>query len=245
MVPAERQREAFGPVIDILARNGVDLTRDLVEVAPMAHFMLGGVEVDATMATRVPGLWAAGELVAGMHGANRLSGNAITEALVSGRMAGEAAARQRGASPDGFDCARPRRAEWERLQQVWHPRDVARDEVSIPRLRRQLKRLMWDTAGPFRTHAGLNEGLAGLASLQRTLDSTALARQASFGLSLQEKLDLRHMLRVSRAILTSACLRRESRGAHVRLDFPQTDPVVKVVECSLGEADEQWTTTLR
>src|SRR5262245_14804766 len=85
-------RDAFGPVIDRLAANNIDLTRMPVEVAPIAHYHMGGVRADTRMATELPGLFAAGETVGGANGANRLSGNAITEALVFGRVAGRSAA---------------------------------------------------------------------------------------------------------------------------------------------------------
>src|SRR4249919_485789 len=91
-VPADELREAFGPVIDRLAGNGIDLTRIPVEVAPIAHYHMGGVTADVKMQTEVPGLLVAGEAVGGANGANRLSGNAITEALVFGRQAGRSAA---------------------------------------------------------------------------------------------------------------------------------------------------------
>ena len=91
-VPEEKLREAFGPVIDRLAANGIDLTKMPVEVAPIAHYHMGGVVADVTMQTEVPGLLVAGEAVGGANGANRLSGNAITEALVFGRQAGRTAA---------------------------------------------------------------------------------------------------------------------------------------------------------
>src|SRR6267142_2090781 len=90
-------RAAFGPVVDRLAANNIDLTKTAVEVAPIAHYHMGGVRVDAQMQTRVPGLFAAGEVVGGANGANRLSGNAITEALVFGRRAGRTAAARAGA----------------------------------------------------------------------------------------------------------------------------------------------------
>ncbi|HZD26049.1 MAG TPA: FAD-binding protein, partial [Alphaproteobacteria bacterium] len=91
-VPEARLREAFGPVIDRLAANGIDLTRQAVEVAPIAHYHMGGIRVDETMQTGVDGLFAAGEAVGGANGANRLSGNAVTEALVFGEQAGRSAA---------------------------------------------------------------------------------------------------------------------------------------------------------
>ncbi|HEX6440566.1 MAG TPA: FAD-binding protein, partial [Stellaceae bacterium] len=91
-VPKADLEEAFGPVIDRLAGNGIDLTRMPVEVAPIAHYHMGGVAADVRMQTELPGLLVAGEAVGGANGANRLSGNAITEALVFGRQAGRTAA---------------------------------------------------------------------------------------------------------------------------------------------------------
>ena len=91
-VPEAKLREAFGPVIDRLAANGIDLTKMPIEVAPIAHYHMGGVTADEQMQTELPGLLVAGEAVGGANGANRLSGNAITEALVFGRQAGRTAA---------------------------------------------------------------------------------------------------------------------------------------------------------
>src|SRR6185369_16895940 len=87
-------RAAFGPVIDRLAANNIDLTKTPVEVAPIAHYHMGGVQADARMETALPGLLVAGEAVGGANGANRLSGNAITEALAFGRRAGRSAAER-------------------------------------------------------------------------------------------------------------------------------------------------------
>ena len=99
-------RAAFGPVIDRLAANGIDLTDAPVEVAPIAHYHMGGIGVDARLATRVPGLYAAGEAVGGANGANRLSGNAITEAFVFGHRAGRNAALEAAAHAR---CLAPKR----------------------------------------------------------------------------------------------------------------------------------------
>src|SRR2546423_11398556 len=92
-------RSAFGPVIDRLAANGIDLTRAPIEVAPIAHYHMGGIRVDADMQTTVPQLLAAGEAVGGASGANRLSGNAITEAFTFGRRAGLRAAALAAKTP--------------------------------------------------------------------------------------------------------------------------------------------------
>jgi succinate dehydrogenase / fumarate reductase flavoprotein subunit/fumarate reductase (CoM/CoB) subunit A len=220
MVPEQKLKEAFGPVIDILARQGVDLTRDMVEVAPMAHFTMGGVKVSPRMETTVPGLYACGELIYGMHGANRLSGNALTEAFVTGRIAGEQAAWAKELTPwpDAiFDD------EFERLRQFWHPREVQRDDVPMLALKRELQHIMWEGAGPLRTEDKLAEAERRLGELRGRLAQAALARTSSYALSLVEKLELDHMIKLGEAIVAGARMRKETRGAHVRLDYEQTD----------------------
>ena len=103
-VPEAELRAAFGPVIDRLLKNGIDLTRRPVEVAPIAHYHMGGVKVDARMRSTLAGLYAAGEAVGGAAGANRLSGNAISEALVYGEIAGREAARYAGRHAGGWSA---------------------------------------------------------------------------------------------------------------------------------------------
>jgi len=108
-IPASDLRAAFGPVIERLAKNGIDLARAPVEVSPIAHYHMGGIAVDERMASSVPGLFAAGEVVGGANGANRLSGNAITEALVFGARAGRFAA-MKSRPQAGGTLPRPRRS---------------------------------------------------------------------------------------------------------------------------------------
>jgi succinate dehydrogenase / fumarate reductase flavoprotein subunit/fumarate reductase (CoM/CoB) subunit A len=236
MIPADRLKAGFGPVIEILARQGIDLGRDMVEVAPMAHFMLGGIAVDARMNTGVDGLMACGEAIAGMHGANRLSGNAITEALVTGRIAGENAAARRGAARPGLGAALA--DEWEALRAFWHPRAVARDDASVDALKAELQRTMWANAGPLRTGDRLSGALADIRALRERMNETALAPCDTFALNLQEKVELRTMLAVAEAVVLPALDRCESRGAHVRLDFPEQDPVA--VARVLTRTGETW-----
>ena len=125
-VPEAQLRAAFGPVIDRLAKNGIDLTKMAVEVAPIAHYHMGGIAADDAMATGLPGLFAAGEAVGGANGANRLSGNAVTEALVFGRRAGQsAAAHAKRVSP----CRGRRQCRTKRS--TWSP-PTRRRAISIP-----------------------------------------------------------------------------------------------------------------
>ncbi|WP_243355724.1 FAD-binding protein [Bacillus litorisediminis] len=219
MVPEAKLREGFGPVIDILLSQGVDLTKDLVEVAPMAHFMLGGIKVDKEMNTTVPGLLACGELIHGMHGANRLSGNAITEALVTGRISGETAAKCEKEDYSSIIQTESSR-EWERLQQFWHPRDVAEDEASMLKLRKKIQKVMWEGAGPLRTEEKLKEALVKIRELREECESVSLAKQSIYALPLVEKIEAYNMTFIGEAVVLGALNRCETRGAHVRLDYP-------------------------
>ena len=143
-------RDAFGPVIDRLGANGIDLTEAAVEVAPIAHYHMGGIGVDGRLAARVPGLFAAGEAVGGANGANRLSGNAITEAFVFGHRAGRNAGLEAAGMPDAWRASAARPA-----LDTLAERKAARGEgPSALALSRELRRLMWEQVGPLRDGAG-------------------------------------------------------------------------------------------
>lgn len=212
-------RAAFGPVIDRLAANGIDLTRGPVEVAPIAHYHMGGVKAGVDMSTEVPGLFVAGEVVGGAGGANRLSGNAITEALVFGRRAGRSAAesaRRRAPvepRPDDVGAA---------LALVCGGGSTALNTAAAIA---RLQRTMADDAGPFRTAAKLQRARSHIAAMARELgDAPPTQRAAPFDLQRLEWFDLRNMLTVARAVVESALNRTESRGAHQREDFAQMLP---------------------
>jgi len=215
-------RGAGGPVIDRLAANGIDLTQQAVEVAPIAHYHMGGVRVDAAMATRVPGLYAAGEAVGGANGANRLSGNAITEALVFGRVAGASAAgyaARNAAAADGAAFA----AETERLQ-------MGRGAVDFnpAAMVEQLQSTMQDDVGPFRTEASLARALEALRALRAELAAVKPAAGRAYDTALADWLDLETMTRVGACVTAAALARTESRGAHQREDYPGMDEAWRV-----------------
>ena len=212
---AEELRLAFGPVIERLAKQGIDLTRDAIEVAPIAHYHMGGVRVDTTMATRVPGLYAAGEAVGGANGANRLSGNAITEAFAFGRAAGRSAAAdaaKRGGAPwDGhLSTVEAALANGAARTLPFNPAEML---VT-------LQALMADDVGPFRTAAGLTRALERLTAMRASLGELPPRAVDSFDAARLDWLDLRNMLLVAETVTRAALLRTESRGAHQREDHP-------------------------
>ena len=216
-IPEIRLREAFGPVIDRLGANRIDLTRDCVEVSPIAHYHMGGIRVDSAMQSSVPGLFAAGEAVGGANGANRLSGNAIPEAFVFGRTAGvSAAAYARKFHARAFAPA----AAAGTLDLL--KSDAQTGGETAPAGIVALQQLMDRFVGPLRTETGLNSGLAEIARLESALPSRPPAA-APFADARRDWFDLRNMLLVARTIACAALTRRESRGAHQREDYPATD----------------------
>jgi succinate dehydrogenase / fumarate reductase flavoprotein subunit len=216
-LPEAEIRSAFGPVVDRLAANGIDLAKHPVEVAPIAHYHMGGVRVDEALQARVPGLYACGEAVGGANGANRLSGNAITEAFVFGARAGRNAAQHA-----------LRRAA------LWWPQASApaldllrsaqrRDAPNPAAVVAELKALMADMVGPFRTEEKLRVALEAIERLKSEIGEVPFSSAAAFDPVLVDWLDLRNMLLVAQSITLPALARTESRGAHQREDHPGLD----------------------
>jgi succinate dehydrogenase / fumarate reductase, flavoprotein subunit len=216
-VPAEEIRRAFGPVVDRLAANGIDLARQPIEVAPIAHYHMGGIRVDDTLESGVAGLFACGEAIGGANGANRLSGNAITETFVFGARAGHHAALRATRRPmPSTDVAGPaidflRSAE---------RRDAPNPAATIA----ALQALMSDHVGPFRTAAKLRIAIDRLAQLTRDVgDRPLISSSGGFDPVLVDWFDLRNMLLVAQVVALPALARTESRGAHQREDHPGLD----------------------
>jgi len=212
---------ALGPFLDIFRRNNIDLTKRPVEVYPIAHYQMGGVEVDTDMATGVPGLYVAGELAGGANGANRLSGNALPEALVFGERAGEAAAKYAtGLSARALDDA-DAAPHIDLIEGV-----IGRNEgdgESPAHLIGELKELMWTKVGIFRNEDDLADARARIRTMRRSgLDDLAVSSESVHNTSLVEWFELRSGLLAVEALTVAALNRRESRGAHQRDDFPET-----------------------
>jgi succinate dehydrogenase / fumarate reductase, flavoprotein subunit len=225
-------REAFGPVIDRLAKNHIDLTRMPVEVAPIAHYHMGGVVADERMATEVPGLLVAGEAVGGANGANRLSGNAITEALVFGRRAGSSAAERAQRVARQAFTAPAARAALDLIASATDRRDINPAEMVT-----SLQATMADDVGPFRTEAKLRRALGAIDDLTRALGTRPIGDGGSFDMRMLDWFDLRNMLMVARTVTQAALARTESRGAHQREDFPGMLPEWRVNQVARLDGD--------
>jgi succinate dehydrogenase / fumarate reductase flavoprotein subunit/fumarate reductase (CoM/CoB) subunit A len=212
---------ALGPILKIFDRNNIDLTKAPVEVYPIAHYQMGGVEVNAEMETSVAGLYAAGELAGGANGANRLSGNALPEAMVFGERAGESAA---------IYAAKTTARDWDtkiaapyvdRIGSVMGKNGGA--GKSPASLTGDLRELMWNNVGIYRNQSDLEDALAKIRIMRQTdLENLTVSDDTVHNASLVEWFELRNGLMAVEALTIAALNRRESRGAHQRDDFPKT-----------------------
>jgi succinate dehydrogenase / fumarate reductase flavoprotein subunit len=202
----------------------LDIATSPMEVAPTAHYTMGGVVVDPeTHATEVPGLYAAGEVIGGLHGANRLGGNSLAETIIAGRRAGEAAA----AFAAGAEVVlRSRRAIADAIDELDSLVHIGA-ELARP-LQRRLRDLMWERCGVVRDEAGLAAGLAELDDIRTVLDDVDVRPGAEGWSDLAHLLDLRRGLLAAEATIRGAGERTETRGAHNRADFPDLDPGLQV-----------------
>jgi len=198
----------------------VDITKGPMEVGPTCHYMMGGIRVDAeTAQSNVPGLFAAGEAAAGLHGANRLGGNSLSDLLVFGRRAGLAAAEHaKKAETPNIDEAQIDEATREMLE------PFERSDGDSPYdLHRDLQETMQNCVGIFRSEEDLKRGLSEIQGLKDRAAKVHVDGSRLFNPGWHLVRDLKSMLTVSEAVALSALERKESRGAHSRIDFPQYD----------------------
>ena len=200
----------------------IDITKSPMEVAPTVHYVMGGVRVGpGTGQTSVPGLFAAGEVAAGVHGSNRLGGNSLSDLLVFGRRAGEHAAEYAKGLADApkLDAAQ---ADAER-RLLLRPFEGGGGENPY-QLHEELQDVMGTHAGIARTGDQLREGLAKVVSLQDRAGRMHVGGSVLFNPGWHTCRDVRFMLELCEAIFRAAIARTESRGAHWRLDYPDQDP---------------------
>ena len=198
---------------------GVDMAEDPVEVAPTSHYGMGGVAVDDGGETDVDGLFAIGETMAGVHGANRLGGNSLAETVAYGVVAGERIAGRVDGPGEISDSLREELVEPHlRDLRGMADNDGAHDVAAVTA---ELRELMWDHAGILRDEASLREGLDRLADVRDRAADLRVGPVTSESFELA--VDLGFMIVAAEAVLRGALEREESRGAHYRTDFPDRD----------------------
>ena len=218
-----RKEYEIGNYYKKLLSIGVDISRRPIETKVSAHFFMGGARVNERGETNIPGLFAGGEAVSGYHGANRLGGNALSEILVSGSRAGQYAAIWAGSCKGhgGERWVDARLSAWDGKIRGWQER---RSGLRPIEGKRKIQELMWEYVGVVRDGSKMEKGLGLLAELaEETKTCLAVTAGKKFNREILDALELGHMIRLATIILRSALLRRESRGAHYRIDFPFPD----------------------
>jgi succinate dehydrogenase / fumarate reductase flavoprotein subunit len=198
----------------------VDITKGPMEVGPTCHYMMGGIRVDAeTAQASIPGLFAAGEAAVGLHGANRLGGNSLSDLLVFGRRAGLAAAEQarRCATPT-IDFSQVQEAERSMLAPFERP-----NGENPYTIHEDLQNTMQSLVGIFRNEEDLRPALSEIEKLKERTARTRVEGSRLFNPGWHLARDLESMLTIAEAVTRSALARRESRGAHSRIDYPGLD----------------------
>lgn len=228
-IPAEIIKDRLKTMHRQFSLAGVDISKEPMEVAPAAHYYMGGVRTDVRCETKVKGLYAAGEEQGGVHGANRLGGNSIAATQVFGKIAGERAASFAKGRTKGQVNKDEIELELKRIDKISRGEKY---EFLPSQIRVELNRVIWENAGIFRTGDGLAKGLNNVERIDSKMlpkmgISDAGTRQ--YNKELAEALETINLVRVAEILLRASILRTESRGAHHRLDTPKTD-------------DENWLT---
>lgn len=220
---------------------GVDIRNEPVEVAPTAHYTMGGIYVDAeTMESSVENLFAAGEATAQVHGANRLGSNSLTDILVFGRLAGKQAANavaERDFPQDAEDITIDEDVVDQEIMEITGILGEEPGEQDPFALRDEIGEVMWEEAGIYRDKEGLEDALEKLAQLRERMDDISIPGTLRYNHGVLAYLSLRSMFLCCDAIVKSALERDESRGAHQRQDHPELADNLYNVVCRPENGD--------
>ena len=222
--PAGFIKKQLPALNDFYLKIGIDVEKQMVEVAPTCHFFMGGIRVNEEWRSTIDTLFAAGEAAGGVQGANRLSQNSLADIMVSGGRAGDAAGReaQRWTS---FRKINEDEIELERKRIEGLFARTNNDNLGPRKIRNQLNKITWDLVGLIRSEEGLNRALAEFQRMEEEdLPRITLASPSRrYNREWIETMELSNLLKVARAVATPALRRTESRGAHFREDYPQWD----------------------
>lgn len=216
---------------------GVDITKEAMEVGPTTHYIMGGIRVDPdTQMTSVPGLFAAGECAAGLHGANRLGGNSLSDLLVFGKRAGEyAASYAKTIQPSKINEAEVDSLATQALAPFGRP---SMQSLSNPfEIQSRLQEMMQDLVGIARTGNELKDAVEKIKSLQQQAEGVSCDGNRGYNPGWHTAMELKHMLTVAEAIAKAAVQRKESRGGHYREDFPEKNAELGKVNIHIVKND--------
>jgi succinate dehydrogenase / fumarate reductase flavoprotein subunit len=214
----------------------LDITKEPMEIGPTTHYAMGGIRVNGdTQATNVPGLFAAGECAAGLHGANRLGGNSLSDLIVFGKRAGEFAAKYAKENSAGtINDAQVEAAYREAVEPFEHP--AGGNSEGPYHVQSDLQNMMQANVGIVRLQKEMEFALDGIQKLKARAAKVAVQGHLEYNPGWHTSIDLKHLLTISEAITMSALDRKESRGGHFREDFPDKDPEAQKYNAVLSKA---------
>lgn len=196
---------------------GIDIKHEPIEVAPTAHHFMGGLKINTDASTSLKNLYGAGEVCGGVHGANRLGGNALADTQVFGKIAGENASKS-CADTELKTNDEQVKEEASRIEGL-----IKKGSIKPQKFKENIKKLMWEKVAIVRDEKTLNEGLKDLQDMQKELDNLDVSDKKQYNTELVTALEVINMVEICILVIKSAILRKESRGAHYRSDFPETD----------------------
>lgn len=220
-LPAKIIEERLPTMLEDFLDIGIDIRKEPMEVTPTAHHVMGGLRVDSSCGTNLQGLFAAGEVAGGVHGGNRLGGNALAAGQVFGKIAGDSAAKYAATAPTPV---LNRKIIQEEYSRVMAPLEGEEDVIPSKETER-LQRTMWEKAGLFRNEQDLNAALKFIKQQQEKIASKLSVHNKATRYNTEwiSALELQDMTLVAEMIVRAALFRKESRGAHYRTDYPNPD----------------------
>ena len=220
-LPANVIEERLPSMLKQFLDVGVDIRREPMQVAPTAHHFMGGVQINEDAQTNIAGLYAAGEVTGGVHGGNRLGGNALADTQVFGKRAGENAAK------NALKTTLPPIDRKQVEREIRRAKSfLKRREGTRPvEIKSRLTNLMWDKIGIFRTGNEMKEAVAEIERIrEKELPQLCVMdNRTRYNKEWIEALEVENLVTVAEMVAKAALMREESRGAHYRRDFPKTD----------------------
>ena len=195
---------------------GVDIKHGPIEVAPTAHHFMGGLKINTDGSSSLKNLFGAGEVCGGVHGANRLGGNALADTQVFGKISGESASKaaENSQLKSNEDQVKE---EASRIESI-----IKKGTIKPQEFKNNIKSLMWEKVAIVRDEKTLNEALKELLEMQKELENLDVKDKKQYNADLMTALEVINMVEICILVVKSAIIRRESRGAHFRSDFPET-----------------------
>ncbi|WP_188207256.1 FAD-dependent oxidoreductase [Alkalibacillus aidingensis] len=214
----DQVKKEFPHEYKLCHERGIDFANNRAEIGPAAHFMMGGVQINEHGATEIPGLYVAGETAGGLHGGNRLGNNALSDCIVFGARAGISSAKEAdelSSMPEVNDSMLL--TAQQQIEQILTP---INGEIRPYQLKEQIQTIMGQHVGVIRTNQGLKIAKEQLDEVETQMRDMTILNTEPYSREILDSIEARHMLRTAKAIVGSAIIRKESRGAHHNTDHP-------------------------